>query len=392
MSEGREQGREQGREAAAQRGEAERSAGPREDGRGERSAQRAAGERSVSSLGAQRGEAERSPIELAAATRRAAGLFALPDRGILEVAGEDRVRWLDGMLTNDIRRLAAGLDRSGCRALVLTRKGGIVADVRVWLRPEAFWLETDAVAIPGLLEHLRGLVVADAVRLSAPGRAIALLALEGPAARKVLERAAGHDLALAEGAVAELEISGSQGAVAAYGASGESAFRLALPAASAGLASEALLAAGAPLGLVPGSAEALEILRIEAGAPRFGAELGEGVLPAEARLESAIAFDKGCYTGQEIVARVESRGQVRRHLVGLRVTGGSAPVPKTPIVREGAPVGEITSGCVSPACGAIGLGFVRVPHDAPGTELRAGDRPAKASALPFVAARSGGTG
>ena len=353
--------------------EAERSAGPREQGR---------------EAAAQRGEAERRAIELAAATRRAAGLFALPDRGLLEVAGEDRVRWLDGMLTNDVRRLAPGPDRSGCRALALTRKGGIVADVRVWLRPEAFWLETDAAAIPRLLEHLRGLVVADDVQLAALGTAVALLALEGPAARGVLERALGRAIALAEGAVAELEVSEVRGAVAAYGASGESAFRLALPAAGAGPASEALVAAGAPLGLVAGSEEALEILRIEAGTPRFGAELGEDVLPAEARLEAAIAFDKGCYTGQEIVARVESRGQVRRYLVGVRVLGGSAPSPGAPIEREGAPVGEITSGCVSPACGAIGMGFVRVPHDAPETELRVEGRPAKVAALPFVAARS----
>ena len=118
---------------------------------------------------AQRGEAERSAIELAAATRRAAGLFALSDREILEVVGEDRVRWLDGMLTNDVKRLAPGPERSGCRALALTRNGGIVADVRVWLRADAFWLETDAAAIPGLLAHLRGLVVADDVELAAPG-------------------------------------------------------------------------------------------------------------------------------------------------------------------------------------------------------------------------------
>jgi len=353
--------------------EAKRNVGPGEQGRGQRSAQR--------------GEAERSPIEIAAATRRAAGLFALPDRGILEVAGEDRVRWLDGMLTNDVRRLAPGPERSGCRALALTRKGGIVAEVHVWLRPEVFWLETAAAAIPGLALHLRGHVVSDDVRLAEPGDALELLALEGPAAREVLEHASGRTLILAEGAVAELEIAGVASTVAAYGESGEAAFRLALPAMGAGRASEALLAAGAPFGLVAGSEQALEILRIEAGTPRFGPELGAGVLPAEVHLEVAIAFEKGCYTGQEIVARVESRGQVRRHLVGLRLEGGSAPTPGTPIEAAAGRVGEVTSGCFSPACGAIGLGFVRVPHDAAGTALRVGGRPAKVAALPFVESR-----
>jgi folate-binding protein YgfZ len=319
------------------------------------------------------------------ATRRAAGLFALPGRGLVAVAGEDRVRWLDGMLSNDIARLAPGPERSGCRALALTRKGRIVADVHVWLRPEALWLETDAAAIAGLLEHLGGLVVADDVRLGAAGPERSLLALEGPAAREVLERAAGRAVELAADAVVELEVAAAPLVAAAYGETGEEAFRIAVPARGSRGVVDALAAAGRCLGLVTGSAEAFEILRIEAGTPRFGAELGADVLPAEARLEAAIAFAKGCYTGQEIVARVESRGQVRRRLAGLRVEGGAAPARGDAIDAEGVAVGEITSGCVSPACGAIGLGFVRIPHEAPGTALRVGGRPARAAALPFAA-------
>jgi folate-binding protein YgfZ len=322
--------------------------------------------------------------ELAALARRGAGLFELPHRAIVEVAGDDRVRWLDGMVTNDVKRLRPGPERSGCRALVLDRKGGIVADVHVWLRPASLWLEADAAAVPGLLEHLRKLVVADDVRLDALGPGTALLALEGPAAAEVLARAAGRELPLAEDAVAEVAIAGAAAVVAAYGGSGETARRIAVRADAAARVAAELAASGRALGLVAGSAEALEILRIEAGTPRFGAELGAGVLPAEARLEAAIAFDKGCYTGQEIVARVESRGEVRRRLAGLRLEGGAAPAPGEPIEAAGLRVGEVTSGCVSPVCGAIGLGFVRRPSDAPGTELRVGGRPARAAALPFV--------
>jgi folate-binding protein YgfZ len=333
---------------------------------------------------APRAESEQSPVDFAAAVRRGAGLFALAGRGIVEVAGEDRVRWLDGMLTNDVRRLAPDPERSGCRALVLTRKGGIVADVRVWLRPEAFWLETDAAALPGLLDHLRALVVADDVELRPLGSAVALLALEGPVAEAVLARAAKSAPALAEGAVGCAEIAGTSVAVAAYGASGERALRIAVAAEAAPSVAEALAAVGRPLGLLPGSDEAFEILRIEAGTPRFGAEIGPEVLPAEAGLEAAIAFDKGCYTGQEIVARVGSRGRIRRRLVGLRLAGGPAPAPGDPIEAGGAQVGEVTSGCVSPACGACGMGFVRLPHDAPGTELRVAGRPARVAALPLA--------
>ncbi len=329
-------------------------------------------------------------VELAAAgaiaTRRAAGLFALPERAIVEVAGGDRVRWLDGMLSNDVTGLAAGPERSGCRALALTRKGQILADIRVWLRPAALWLETDAAAIPGLLEHLGKLVVADDVRLACVGPALELLALEGPESRAVLERAAGAEVALAPGAIAELEIAQASVVVAAYGETGEAGFRLAAPAGAVQSVGRALAVAGRSRGLVIGSGQAFEILRIEAGTPRFGHEICRDVLPAELRLEVAIAFDKGCYTGQEIVARVESRGQLRRRLVGLRLRGESAPASGTPIQSGALAVGELTSACVSPHCGAIGLGFVRIPHDAPGSELLVGGQSATVAALPFVAA------
>lgn len=319
------------------------------------------------------------------ATRRAAGLFELPFRALVEVAGEDRVRWLDGMLSNDITRLVPGPERSGCRALALTRKGRIVADLRVWLRPDALWLETDAAAVPGLLEHLGGLVVADDVQLRSPDPQRRLLALEGPAAREVLEGAAGRRVELGAGAVADLEIAGTPLVVAAYGETGEPAFRIAVPSNASGAAADGLVAAGRRAGLVTGSAEALEILRIEAGTPRYGAELGPDVLPAEVGLEAAIAFAKGCYTGQEIVARVASRGQVRRLLTGLRLEGGRAPARGTPVAADGVQVGEVTSGCVSPTCGTIGLAFVRVPHAAPGTGLRVGGRSARTAALPIAA-------
>lgn len=330
---------------------------------------------------------ERDAAVAALETRRRAGLFALPARGMVEVAGEDRVRWLDGMLSRDVTKLAPGPVGSGCHALALTRKGGIVADLHVWLRPSALWLEADSSAIPGLLLHLSGLVVADDVRLAEATAAWKLLALEGPVAQPILERASGSRVALEADAVGDVEIAGTALVVAAYGASGERAFRVAVPAERAEQVADSLSSAGAALGLVLGSTEAYEILRIEAGAPRFGAELGPDVLPAEARLESAIAFDKGCYTGQEIVARVESRGRVRRRLAGFELDCGPAPAPGDEIEVGGAAVGSITSGCSSPRLGAIGLGFVRIPHDAPGSEVRVGGRAARVAALPFAAPR-----
>ena len=324
------------------------------------------------------------PAEIAAAARRAAALFRLGERGLLVVSGGDRVRWLDGMLTRDVAGMAArGV---GGRALALTRKGQVLADLFVWPRPEGFWLETERAALPGLLEHLRKHVAADDVAIAGPAADLVLLALEGPASGEVLARAARGATPPGAEAVADGALAGVAVALAGFGDSGESAWRIAAPAAEVPRVEEALAAAGAPLGLARGSDAAREILRVEAGVPGFAQELARGLLPAEARLEAAISFDKGCYTGQEIVARVASRAQIRRVLVGLRL--GAAPLPESgaAVLAGEDPVGEVTSAVRSPACGAIALALVRLPHDAPGTQLRVGAHPAAVSTLPFVAA------
>jgi folate-binding protein YgfZ len=138
---------------------------------------------------------------------------------------------------------------------------------------------------------------------------------------------------------------------------------------------------------VEGDRDTLEILRIEAGIPRLGAELDEDVFPAEAGLVArAVSLTKGCFTGQEIVARLESRGQVNHRLVGLRFEGTAAPTPGEGLDDgDGKRVGEVTSGCVSPGAGAIGLGYVRRTLALAGTALRAGSRSVEVADLPLVA-------
>ncbi len=137
-------------------------------------------------------------------------------------------------------------------------------------------------------------------------------------------------------------------------------------------------------GLVRAGLEVLEILRIEAGRPRLGLDLDESVLPAEARLERAISTEKGCYTGQEIVARLASQGQVGHWLVGLE-TEGSAPLAVEAEVTAGdRRVGEVTSACVSPIAGSIGLAYVRRGFDRPGTELGVESRRVRVASLPWV--------
>jgi folate-binding protein YgfZ len=319
----------------------------------------------------------------AAAVRRGAGLFRLEDRALLAVSGEDRVRWLDGMLSSEVRSLSP--ERTGSYSVLLTRTGRVVTDLHVLWRPEAFWLELAADALAPTCAHLEKFIIADDVSLRDLSGDWERLALEGPAAPGVLAAALPDLPELEPDACADLPLDAAEVRVAAFGWSGESAFQIFAPRGRGDALAQRLLAAGAEQGLVPAGPEALEILRVEAGIPRYGAELDESVLPDEAGLGRAVSTRKGCYTGQEVVARLRSQGQVSYQLVGLRSEDGAPPEPGAEVSAGGRKVGEVTSACVSPSAGAIALAFVRRAHAAPGTELRAGERSVRVAALPFVA-------
>jgi folate-binding protein YgfZ len=306
-----------------------------------------------------------------AALRAGAGLFRLPGRGVLAVAGADRVRWLDGMITADVKALAPG---SGAPGLLLTRQGRVVADLHVLARADELWLELEAAALPAVAEQLARFIVADDVTLTDRRADFARLALEGPRSAE-LAGAAG----LAPHAWRELALGGAAVVAAAWGFTGLPGLQLFAPAGAADAVAAALVAAGAS----PASAEAFECLRVAAGVPWLGRELDESVLPAEARLEAAISTTKGCYTGQEVVTRMRSRGRVGHLLVGLRFEGDALPARGAAIEGEAGPIGQVTSTVRSPEAGAIGLGYVRAEAAVPGASVRVGGAPARIAEPPL---------
>jgi folate-binding protein YgfZ len=323
--------------------------------------------------------------ERAAAVRRGAGLFRSSDRALLAVRGADRVRWLDGMLSNEIARLQPGPERSGCYAFLLSPQGRILADVHVLERGEELWLESDAQGFDALHARLERFVVADDVTL-APADGLARLALEGPAAPDLLARVLGRAPALAPECGGDFACAGVSIVVAAWGSSGAPGFQLFVPRTAADAVADAIARAARPGELVTGDAEVLEILRIEAGVPRMHRELNERVLPPElgaAVLQRAVSSTKGCYTGQEIVARLVSRDAAAHRLVALRF-GSELPAAGAELRAGGKAIGEVTSVCRSALAGAIGLGFVRRPFDAAGTALDAAGHPAQVARAPVV--------
>jgi len=318
------------------------------------------------------------------AVRAGVGLFRLADRGLIEVTGGDRVRWLDGMLSNDVTRLQEGGEHSGCYALALNAKGRIIADLHVLVHGAGFWLETAAAAVDRLLAHFERHRIADDVELRDIGASVDRLGIEGPLAAPLLERVSGVALELAAECCEVLRIGESEVVAARYGWSGEIGFQLFAPAGSGEAIARELETASTAAGSIRMGGETLEIMRIEAGIPRFGAEIDETTLPAEVGLAHAVARSKGCYVGQEVVARMEAAGRVSHRLVGLALDEGALPAPGEEIRTADERVGEVTSCCRSARAGPIALGFVRAAHGAPGTELRVAGRRARVSALPFA--------
>jgi folate-binding protein YgfZ len=305
-------------------------------------------------------------------------LFELAGRGVIAVRGDDRTRWLDGMVSCDVKSLAPG---AGAHGLLLTPQGRIVAELHVLARADELWLETEASAIAGVLERLRRYVIADDVVLSDLSGELARLGLEGAGAGAVLAAAGGGAGPQAPHAHAPATLAGHACTVARYGFGPQAALQLFVPRAGLADVAAALAAAGAERA----DAAALERLRVEAGTPWPGRELDESVLPAEVRLdERAVSVQKGCYTGQEVVARMRSRGRVGHLLVGLRLAQEVAPqTPLEAATGQGA-VGAVTSVVCSERFGPIALGFVKADLARPGVALTAGGVAAEVTELPFA--------
>jgi folate-binding protein YgfZ len=283
--------------------------------------------------------------EYEALTRRC-GLVDRSERGKLLLTGTDAKDFLHGQVTNDVLALSPG---SGCYAAFLTHKGKMLGDLRVLDGGDAgLWLDTERSALQELFNMIRRYKLGRDVELHKRTLERGLLSLVGPAAREV---AGAEDLPATEHAHRLAAIAGAPVRLVITDAGVD----VVCDAEAVPAVRDALVAAGA----APCSGEAAEVVRVESGRPRFGIDLEpEAVIPQEAGLnDRAVSFTKGCYVGQETVARLFYRGRPNRHLRGLRL---SEPVPAGTPVRDGErEVGHVTSPVISPRLGAIALALVR---------------------------------
>ncbi len=279
------------------------------------------------------------------ALRDACGLLDRSWVDRLEMAGEDRLRFLNGLVTCDVKSLQPG---EGAYGFLTQVKGRILADVEILARGESLWLELPPGKGGEISEHLGKYVIADRVEIRPLDRTP--LSLIGPEAAAALGEA---ELPEAVYSHRRIEIGGAEAVVVREADLEVPVWTLWTLPDDAAPVWQKLVAGGA----LPAGYEAWDRLRVEAGRPLYGQDYGADNFPQETGLEEAVSYTKGCYLGQEVVARIHYRGGVNKLLRALAFDGDADPLGKA-VVHEGRPAGTVTSAVHSPGRGHLGLAVI----------------------------------
>ncbi len=319
------------------------------------------------------------------------GTVAIADRshfGRLKVTGAKRLELLHRLTTNHVKDLTSG---QGAETVLCTSKGRIVDLLFIHVASDHHVMLTSPNMSGVVKEQIEKVRFRDDVTLEDVTGSTAMITLYGPESGRFLDWAAHSETkGLQPHHWRPLTVDGvSVMAARIPGGIGGLGFNLIMDAAQANTVWRALFREGATYGVNPLGSEALELLRVEFGVPAWGRELTEDFNPLEVRLDAAIHWAKGCYTGQEVIARLDSRKKIAKLLTGFLVEIGGVPEPRSRVFHEGAEVGLVTS--VVPSLELrriIALGFIRTPHAEPGTKVRIESRgdamEAEVSALPFA--------
>jgi folate-binding protein YgfZ len=325
-----------------------------------------------------------------AALHNAVGALDLSFRGRICLTGADRVRLLNGQVTNNVKDLGTS---QGCYAALVTAKGKLESDLNIYALANELLLDFEPGLTATIAQRLEKYIIADDVQVVDAAPHYGLLSAQGPKAEAVV-RSLGLPLEIP---VAPFQFASVNDAtlgeiyVMNNPRAGASGFDLFVPVPALGAVLDKLIAAAKDAGGRACGWQALEMARIEAGIPRFGADMDETNLAPEAGIdERAISYSKGCYIGQEVIARIRTYGQVAKALRGLRLADDlkTLPAKGDKLFHAGKEVGYITSALASPTFKAnIALGYVRKEANQIGTELilktAQGESVVKIVELPF---------
>ena len=323
------------------------------------------------------------------AARETVALADLNFLSVLSLGGADRHRYLNAILTSNVRDLQPG---QGAIGLLLNPQGHILAEVETYATPDRILAACHGQVRERTAATLEKFIIMDDVTLEDWSGSYGILALAGPRSTGVVASLCGVDiggwlpLAHAEAAVGAIPCRAIRRDICGVTGAAFIAERAHLPALWQELARAVRGAGGTPAGM-----DALNSLRLEAGVAWFGYDFDDKRIPHEAGLEhSHISYEKGCYTGQEIVERVRSRGNVHRRLVGLQFFADTPPAPGTTLTAAGNEAGHVTSAALSPRLGRpVGLAYMRSEYLAAGTRLDAAGIVAEPIGLPLTGVAAG---
>ncbi len=310
------------------------------------------------------------------------GVHDLGYRAKVSLTGGDRVRWLNGMVTNNIRDLETG---RGIYAFLLNPQGRILGDLFAYNRGESIVIDTDRSQLAKILATFDHYIIMDDVEVKDLSDQLTALGVSGPRSRQVLQ-SAGIEIPETQplqifDAKCNCQCDCLDCTVVRGENATDEAYELWVAPGLVKQLWDGLLAAGA----TPVGSEALEMQRIVSGIPRYGVDIRERDLPQETEQARALNFNKGCYVGQEIVERIRSRGNVHRKFTGFIAANGASIAPGMKIAAGEKEVGEITS-VTSLHNGhdrSVALGYIRREVGMPGKEVTIGATNALVSSLPF---------
>ena len=305
------------------------------------------------------------------------GLYDLGWRAKIAVTGSDRVRWLNGMISNNVRDLATG---HGVYAFLLNAQGRIQADLYAFNRGESLLVDTEQSQREKILQLFDHYIIADDVEVADVSEKLTALGLTGPESRTVLQKAGIPAPELAHLQFADIKCREIDITVLRSGEEAKESWQVWIAPEHVAKLRDALIEAGAK----PTGTAALNLFRISRGIPQFGVDIRDRDLPQETGQMRALSFTKGCYLGQEIVERIRSRGAVHRQFAAFEVEG-PLPEPGTKIQATEKEVGEITSSAILPLPGgdrAVALGYLR--RESAGKDLHAGTSRLKPTQVPIA--------
>lgn len=317
------------------------------------------------------------------AVRESAAWFPRPDNELIEVTGSEREEYLDNLCTNRVTGLTPG---EATRAFMLNpTKGRVLADFLVAATEDALWLDCEGGCASTVEALLQRYYFGQDVEFHNHGDAWSIASLQGPLSGEILTRSGATLPADHVGSHIETTIGSTAVRVVRWTDTGAVGFRVWAPRSGEETAKNALIDAGA----IRGDDEAWTVLQIEAGIAAFGRELTEETIPLEAPTENAISHDKGCYPGQEVVARLWARGRPAKQLRGLRLEVDRPPPPGTLLDGgDKSGVARITAAGVSPELGSVALAFVQRNYCEAGTRLGGGELVAEVVDLPMTTVKA----